>query len=67
MPALIRENWGTTPQVRQLLTLLARRLGVDQKSAVMRMALIRLAREHLGDAYVDQVLEQEKRAGKKAS
>lgn len=67
MPALIRENWGTTPQVRDLLVVLARRLGVDHKSAIMRMAVIELAREHLGNTYVDQVLDQEQRAGKKAS
>ena len=60
MPSLERENWGTTPQVRQLLRQLNTRLATGNKSAVMRMALIKFAREHLGDAYVDQVLSQEK-------
>lgn len=53
-----RENWNIDPASKTLLDLVNKRLSLNNKSAVMRMAIAALARDVIGEDRTNKILDQ---------
>lgn len=53
-----RENWNIDPASKMLLDLVNKRLSLNNKSAVMRMAIAALARDVIGEDKTNKILDQ---------